>query len=59
MLPGALVDAADDHRDHGHRLLIAPGPQDEAFVSDVADLAMRGLRPTHQMDRPATRDSTP
>ncbi|MBA2897993.1 hypothetical protein [Nonomuraea soli] len=53
------MDAADDHRDHGHRLLIAPGPQDEAFVSDVADLAMRGLRPTHQMDRPATRDSTP
>ncbi|MBB4917298.1 TetR/AcrR family transcriptional regulator [Streptosporangium saharense] len=28
-----------------YRLLIVPGPHDEAYVNDVADLAMRGLRP--------------
>ncbi|WP_318199311.1 TetR/AcrR family transcriptional regulator [Streptomyces sp. SCL15-4] len=35
-----------------YRLLIAPGPHDEAYVDDVVDLAMRGLRPPRQDDRP-------
>ncbi|GAB2454035.1 hypothetical protein GCM10027187_22920 [Streptosporangium sandarakinum] len=41
-----------------YRLLIAPGPHDEAYVDDVAELAMRGLRPARQNDRPATQDDT-
>ncbi|MFB4295875.1 TetR/AcrR family transcriptional regulator [Actinomadura sp. NTSP31] len=28
-----------------YRLLVAPGPHDEAFTESVADLALRGLRP--------------
>ncbi|MFA1549870.1 TetR/AcrR family transcriptional regulator [Actinomadura chokoriensis] len=28
-----------------YRLLVAPGPHDEAFTDSVADLALRGLRP--------------